>query len=287
MIVIHNPVAGARRTQRLWRVLDTLTANGIRVRLLQTTHAGHAQALAAEAARPGHLIVAAGGDGTIAEVAAGIAASGALLGVIPLGTANVLARELDLPTRPRAIAAALAFRRTTPLWPGLARTPERERLFVQMLGVGLDAVVVHRLPAPLKRCLGPGAYVAQTLREMLRYPYRPIRVRLDGQEMEAGSIVVTKGRLYAGPYRLAPDAAPGAPGFTVALFGRTGPGAVLMYGTALVLNQLPHAPGMRLLRAHEIDILDPPVAAQADGDPAGMAPVAIRDAAAPIAVVTG
>ncbi len=284
MLVIHNPVAGPRRAALLWRVVDTLSDAGERVRVVQTEHAGHARALARAAARPGELIVAAGGDGTIAEVAAGIAGTGALLGIVPLGTANVLARELRLPFRPRAIAATLAFRRTRRLWPGLATSAAGDRLFVQMIGVGLDAAVVHQVPGPLKRRLGPGAYVAQTLREMIRYPYRPIRVALDGRIAEAGSVVVSKGRLYAGPYRLAPNARPGEPGFTVALFGGCGPGAALMYGGALVLNLLPEAPGMRLVRASQVEILSESPA-QADGDAAGNAPLLVRDAAAPIEVV--
>src|SRR5579875_2617970 len=161
-IVIFNPTAGRRRAYALWQVLDVMSANGMRIELAETSHAGHATELAREAAGGGaRLVVAAGGDGTIAEVANGIAGSGAHLGIIPLGTANVLANELSLPFSPRAVAAALAFGRTCALWPGLARNGTSSRLFVQMLGVGLDAQVVHALSPALKRLLGKGAYVAQ------------------------------------------------------------------------------------------------------------------------------
>ncbi len=286
MIVIYNPAAGQRRVHRLWEVLDILSGNGVRVTLRETAYAGHATVLAAEAASGGaRLVVAAGGDGTIAEVAAGLAGSKTALGVIPLGTANVLAQELGLPFAPRDIAACLAFGRTRALWPGVATSPTGTRLFVQMVGVGLDAQVVHRVPGGLKRCLGRSAYVAQTLREMLRYSYRPIQVCVDGEPMLAGSVVVSKGRLYAGHYKLAPDARPGEPGFSVALFGGTGPGSVLMYGAALMLNLLPRAPGMRLLRAKRVEIFGG-YPAQADGDPAGAAPLMVRDASGPLAVVT-
>ena len=72
MIVIFNPVAGMRRASLLWRVLDVLVANGIRIELTETHRPGHAAALAREAACSGaSLVVAAGGDGTIAEVANG------------------------------------------------------------------------------------------------------------------------------------------------------------------------------------------------------------------------
>jgi diacylglycerol kinase family enzyme len=292
MIVIYNPAAGARRAHRLWRVLDILSASGVRVQLLETQHAGHGTELARSVAAPGRLVVAAGGDGTIAEVANGlaqacIAGTPPRLGVIPLGTANVLARELGLPTAPHAVAHALAFGRTRALWPGIASGDQPDRLFVQMLGVGLDAMVVHRLPGPLKRVLGRSAYVVQTLRELVRYDYEPIRLRIDGAAAEASSVIVTKGTLYAGQYLLAPSARPGEPGFTVALFGRSGPWAALMYGAALPLNLLPGAPGMRLVRASRVEILGSSAPAQADGDPAGCVPVSVRDAARPIDVVVG
>ena len=289
VIVIHNPTAGQRRVHHLWRVLDILAANGVRVRLWQTSHAGHATELARQAVSDGAAqVVAAGGDGTIAEVAAGLAGSRTALGVIPLGTANVLAQELNLPFSAQAIAAALAFGRTRTLWPGLATGPAGTRLFVQMVGVGLDAQVVHHLPRGLKRALGRGAYVLQTLREMARYSYRPIRLTVDGVKLEAASVVVTKGCLYAGHYQLAPGAHHHAPGFSVALFGASGPCAALMYGAALPLNLLPYAPGMRLLRARQVEILDDEsgLPAQADGDPAGLAPLVVRDAPAAIEVVT-
>jgi YegS/Rv2252/BmrU family lipid kinase len=289
VIVIYNPAAGQRRSGRLWRVLDILSGNGIQVALQETRYAGHAKILAREAAQQsGRLIVAAGGDGTIAEVANGLAGSSARLGVIPLGTANVLARELNLPRTPRAVAAALAFGRTRALWPGIARGVGPDLLFVQMLGVGLDAQVVHRLPGALKRALGRGAYVVQTLRELARYDYAPIRLRIDGQAAEAGSVIVTKGTLYAGQYMLAPGAKPGEPGFSVALFERSGPWSALMYGAALPLNLLPNAPGLRLIRASHVEILGHgQVPAQADGDPAGAVPITVVDAKSPIQIVIG
>src|ERR1700761_1338865 len=183
MVIVFNPVAGRRRAHLLWRVLDVLVANGVRLDLAETHRAGHAEALAREAARRGeHMVVAAGGDGTIAEVANGLLGTGVRLGVIPLGTANVLAHELALPFAPRAVAAALAFGRTRTLWPGLAQGASGPRLFVQMLGVGFDAHVVHHLSLTLKRVCGRGAYVLQTLREVPRYRFRQIRMRIDGLE---------------------------------------------------------------------------------------------------------
>ena len=287
MIVVFNPTAGRRRAQLLWRVLDVLVENGVRIDLARTSWRGHATDLAREAASSGRrMVVAAGGDGTVAEVAAGLLGSPARLGIIPLGTANVLAHELGLPMQPRAVAAMLAFGRTRPLWPGIVDTRTGTRLFVQMVGAGLDAQVVHRLSLPLKRLLGRSAYVLQTVGEAVRYGYAPLRVCIDGAELPAASVVVCKGRLYAGPYLLAPDACSCAPGFTVALFGAGGTLAALGYGAALPLNLLPYAGGLSFLRGRKIEIrADSCVPAQADGDAAGGTPVVVRDADCSIEVV--
>ena len=288
MLIIYNPAAGRRRAQLLWRVLDVMSGNGVKLELAETRHAGHAVELARKAARPGgRLIVAAGGDGTIADVANGLSESDCRLGIIPLGTANVLAHELGLPFAPKAVAAALAFGRTQPLWPGVAQSGSESRVFVQMVGAGFDAQVVHHLPLGLKRAVGRGAYVAQSLRELARYAFAPIRLRVDGKSFEAGSVVVAKGRFYAGSYTLAPDATSTRPGFTVALFTARGPLAAMMYGAALPLDLISRMPGLRLMRAShvEIDTLDVP--AQADGDPAGSAPLRVMDAKGPIRVVIG
>jgi YegS/Rv2252/BmrU family lipid kinase len=286
MMIVYNPAAGQRRAQRLWRVLDILAASGLRIELAETQRPGHAVDLARDAALAGvPLVVAAGGDGTIAEVANGLSGSACRLGIIPLGTANVLARELGLPFAPRGVAAALAFGRTRAVWPGLAEGAGGKLLFVQMLGAGFDAQVVHHLSLTLKRRIGRGAYVAQTLRELARYDFPTVRIEIDGCATEAASVIVSKGRLYAGAYMLAPGATPTEKGFTVALFDHAGAAAALAYGAALPLNLIPHMPGVRLLRASRVDILSARVPAQADGDVAGEGPLCIRDAAGAIDVV--
>lgn len=288
MLIVFNPTAGRRRAHLLWRVLDILVANGCRLEIAETTRAGDAEAFARAANRDGaSLVVAAGGDGTIAEVARGLVGSRTRLGIIPLGTANVLAHELALPFSPRLIASALAFGRTRPLWPGVARGGGEERLFVQMLSVGFDASVVHRISARLKRTLGRGAYVYQTLRELPRYEFPPIRLAIDnGDEIEAGGVIVSKGRYYGGKYVLASDARSDEPGFSVALFERSGPFAALMYGAALPLNRLGSAPGVRCMRARKIEFRsNQPLLAQSDGDAVGWLPSVVGDAATSIDVV--
>ena len=257
MIIVFNPAAGMRRASLLWRVLDVLVANGIRIELAETHRPGHAEALAREAVcRGASMVVAAGGDGTIAEVANGLLGSSARLGVIPLGSANVMAHELSLPFEPRAVAAALAFGRTRPLWPGVARGAEGARLFVQMLGVGFDAQVVHHLPVVLKRALGRGAYAVQTLRELALLPLHadppaPGRRGDAGRQRHRQQGTAVWRAVPAG----ARPPARREPGFSVVLFDHAGIAATLLYGAALPLGLLGRAPGVRHVRARQIDFI--------------------------------
>jgi diacylglycerol kinase family enzyme len=235
-------------------------------------------------------VVAAGGDGTVAEVASGLAGSAALLGILPFGTANVLAWELGLPPAPERAARVLLAGRAAVLHPGVARFGDgASRLFVQMLGAGFDAAVVANLDLSLKRRVGKAAYVAQSARELFRYPFpRFAAVLDDGEEETVAGAIVTKGRLYAGRHLLAPGAAPGERGFRVALFRRGGPARAALYGAALPLGLLPRLPGVEIRRASRVRLAAPPdgpVPAQADGDPAGLLPVEVEDAAGPVRVV--
>ncbi len=126
------------------------------------------------------------------------------------------------------------------------------------------------------------------MRELPRYRFDPIRVRIDGKDYQAGSIILTKGCLYAGQYRLAPEAQPDERGFSAVLFERAGAGAALAYGAALPLNLLPHSSGIHRLKALRVEVLNPDrVPAQADGDAAGFAPLSVSDAPARIPVVVG
>ena len=288
MLIVFNPTAGAGSRRRFARALAALGARGLTPELAETRGPRHGEALAREAAARGvSVIVAAGGDGTIAEVAAGLAGSPATLGVLPLGTANVLAWELGLPIAPEPAAAVLAAERQALLRPGLARFADgHARLFVQMLGAGFDAAVVANLDLTLKRRIGRAAYVWQTLRDLPRYGFAPITADLDGRIAQAASVIVTKGRLYAGRYRIAPDARPADPGFQIVLFHRPGALQAALAGAALPLGLIPRLPGIEILPAQRITLsATEAVPVQADGDPAGLLPVEIADAPTPLRIL--
>ncbi len=286
MLIIFNPIAGGTRRRRLARALSVLRLAGAAVELAETTHAGHARDIAAAAARRGiDVVVAGGGDGTVAEVAAGLTGSGTALGLLPLGTANVLAHELGVPLRPEAAANVLLGGRRVALHPGIATWPDgRELLFVQMIGAGFDAAVVRDLDPVEKRRLGRGAYLLESLRQLSAYDFPMLELACDGSAfVPATSVIISKGRFYAGAYRCLPGASPLAPGFSVLRFSGNGRASALLAGLSLPLHVMHRVPGAHLLRAGVVELrASSPVPAQADGDAAGLLPSRVCDAPHPI-----
>ena len=290
VLLILNPTAGRRRRGLVDAVVRRVQELGWTVDLVETAAAGDAHRIAESCDAARYAVIAvAGGDGTINEVVNGLAGrtvAGPALGIVPLGTANVLAHELGLGFSAAALAQTLTAGREILMQPGEASGAGRIRQFSLMAGAGFDAQVVAGVSAPLKRRLGRAAYVWRSLVEARRY--RPVRyaVEIDGVRHEAASVIVTHGRLYAGPYVVAPDAALGKPLLHVCLFERWGRSQTLRFGLALLLGRLPRTAGYRVIAGHDIrlSVLSDageerrqPV--QIDGDDALTLPVSIALAA--------
>ena len=217
LLVIHNPAAGSgrlgwRKRARLEAYLDLLEDSGCAVEFRPTTQRGDAEAFArAGQADAYDAVVAAGGDGTIGEVANGLPDNAAPLGIFPLGTANVLAMEIGLPLDPTSVVQALLHGPAARIWPGFVN----DRLFTIMAGVGFDAHVVASLPAGLKRALGKGAYVIESLRQLAAYRVPGYRLVVDGREYDCASAVIAKGHFYGGKFVCSPHARLDDPAFEI------------------------------------------------------------------------
>src|SRR5260370_1189118 len=173
LLVIYNPTAGSRARRRLAGWLACLDRQGAAVTLRETTGPRHAQELARAADPPAAAaVIVGGGDGTITEGVKGLTGSPWRLGILPLGTANVLAGEIGLPRRAAALARILAFAPARPVWPGEAMADGASvgRRFLVMAGVGFGARVGEGPHLPLERRRGQLAYCS-------RGPRRPGRPR--------------------------------------------------------------------------------------------------------------
>ena len=158
-----------------------------------------------------------------------------VLGIIPIGTTNVLSRDLRIPRQADALARLLADGRTRDIHVGRANG----RYFSLMCGVGMDAHIVNRTSLRLKKRIGKLAYVLQGLRELAAGLPRRYRVEIDGSEVvEASSVIVAKSRFYGGEFQLAPQAAIGKPEFQVCLFLRGGRLSTLLYIIGMGIGHL-------------------------------------------------
>src|SRR5947208_16333898 len=160
--LIYNPRSGR---QRHARVLDTLLTalrgGGFDVEPVPTAFPGQATELARERRQSAEVVFAFGGDGTAREVASGLMGGPAALGVLPGGTANLLALALGLPRDPLAAAATLLHLPARPFDVGLAGgTP-----FLMMVSAGLDAALLASLSTRLKWLFGKPALAPQGPRE--------------------------------------------------------------------------------------------------------------------------
>lgn len=273
--IILNPTAGARKRHLLDAVVGRLRAAGADVTIEFTTAPGHATELARAAARSGKadVIVAAGGDGTINEVARGLLGQGVPLGIVPLGTANVLAIEIGLHPRAEEVAPMLLGGPAELIGTGVVQG----EIFLMMVGIGFDGEIVHSIDPRLKRLWGKGAFVWSGLKVWARGPGRDIRLLVDGREKHAAWAVVVNGRHYAGPFVLAPDENITQPGLTLFLFRKKSRLAFAIYLAALGLGIVPRLRSVEVLPARHIDVTAPDgLAVEVDGDGRGFLPQTIE-----------
>jgi diacylglycerol kinase (ATP) len=216
-LLIHNPNAGNGGNARRCRIDEArsiLSANGIHAELAETTGPGHATEIAQRATREGRqLVIACGGDGTLNEVVNGLATAQnghrVPLALLPGGTANILAKELDLPWDIPRAAKHLINADVREIALGLAKPleqPEKARYFLSVAGCGPDGMIVYSVDLGLKARVGILAYWWQGVREVVRYTFPRFRVRTGDRQMEATLVVVGRTKNYGGPFKITDQA---------------------------------------------------------------------------------
>jgi len=206
--VIVNPNAGSSiRLCNRGRIEDftrrAFARTHLATEIVFTERTGHARELAEGFVRDDYaLIIAWGGDGTVNEVASALAFRDAVMGIVPAGSGNGLARELGISLRPeRAIATVVH---------GIDRTIDvgelGGRFFVNLAGIGLGASVAGQFD----RLAGRGLlrYVRATLSEVFSYVSEPYTITVAGETFERRALIVelANGRQYGNGAMIAPDA---------------------------------------------------------------------------------
>src|SRR5579871_6147749 len=192
--------------KRLGRAAEVLREAGHDTWLVPTQGPGTAGTIARQSIEEGaELILAAGGDGTLNEVAAGVALSTVPLGILPAGTANVLATEIGLSANLERAAACVGECIPTRISMGrlyCANGAQRTRLFLLMAGIGLDAKIVYNISAPLKARVGKIAYYIAGF-SLLGRDLDEFDVEVDGRRVTCSFALVSKVRNYGGDLKIA------------------------------------------------------------------------------------
>ena len=193
-LMLVNP--HARRGPEALRVVDRLAAGGLAVAVEHFAAPAEAAADVVRRAGEFDLVIVAGGDGTVAGAAAGIRETGLPMGVLPLGTANDLARTLSIPLELNAAADVIVAGKTERIDLGEVNGHP----FFNVASLGLSAEVAQKLSREDKRRFGPLAYALRALQVLLTArPFEAeIRVRERRLRVRTLQIAVGNGRHYGG-----------------------------------------------------------------------------------------
>jgi len=276
--VVINPISGAAPRERaLAEFHAALAAGGVEARLRPTRRAGDAAVIAKEEADAGvEAVVAAGGDGTVNEVARGLVDLGAgapSLAVLPRGTSNLVARELGLPKDARAAARVVVEGARRRMDVGFANG----RLFVACVGAGWDAHVVRLLAQSRKGHITFSTWLKPIAKATFDYDFAPLRVVAeDGSSAEGEVAMIFNGRPYAAFFVLTPDARPDDGVLDAIVLRKRGALDVARWAWKGLRGTLGDDAAATVLRSKTFRIESAkPLPVQIDGDVGGETPVDI------------
>jgi diacylglycerol kinase (ATP) len=261
--------------------VEILKQEGHRVTAAPTTGPNMAGAMArAHIAGGADLIVAAGGDGTINETAEGMIGTDVALGILPLGTANVLATEMKLGGNLEQVARRLGDLRPKRISVGHVTCDggKVSRHFLLMAGVGLDAHVVYRVNAALKARTGKFAYWLAGW-SLLGKRLAEFDVEIGGERRKCSFALLSKVRNYGGDFEIARSVSLLHDRFEVVLFEGGAATSYVKYFAGMALNRLSGMSGVTVVRADRVTIAaadERRAYLQVDGELGGTLPAEIR-----------
>jgi YegS/Rv2252/BmrU family lipid kinase len=285
-VLIVNPAAGGGRAGRIAPAAErALRAHGLQVRRADTHDLDHARELAAEAAARGETIVALSGDGLIGVLADVLRdLPGTVLGAIPGGRGNDLARVLGIPDDVEAAAAIVADGHTRPVDLGVVHgqgAGDGGHAFVGIASVGFDSEA-NRIANVAPSWLGGFVYAYGALRALLAWRSGQFEVELDppGERLSfmAYTVGAANSKTYGGGMRAAPGAMLDDGLLEVVILEDVGKLAFLTKILPKVFSgKHVYEPSVKVFRAREVLVsAERPFAMYADGDPIGELPVRVR-----------
>lgn len=296
--LLYNPDSGGRRSRRqadLESVLHLLRDTGVEAELVLPQSRDDAGDHTREAIASGcDTIFACGGDGTIHNIIQALAGSPVALAILPMGTANALAHDLNLPFN--VIAAAKAALRASPRRVALGHVRYLDfegrpgtRYFIVTAGIGADAHLFYKLHADSKRHLGVAAYYAKAWRLWLTYRMRYFSAEYvvagtdEPRSAKVTELMAVRIRNFGGVLQeFAPGASLDRDDLRLIVCRTAGRTAYLAYVTRALLRQKWSIPGIDLVHSSKVSCQYLPepaslprqnIYAEADGELLGTLPV--------------
>ena len=274
--LIVNPVAGRGKAERnLSMITEYFTARRLELDICRTDGVTGATELARCAGDDDcELVIVAGGDGTINEVVNGLVGSETVLGIIPLGTSNVVARGLKLPLDIKEACQVVLEGVGKRIDVGKAG----ERYFLAMAGVGFDAQVVYELSLKAKNLLGSLAYVASCFRTAMKYRSAKLvmDIRVDEEQLTVPAWVVIIGNVSTYAWTLKPTHLASVDDglLDVCIFGRSNWLGLIYQCVGVFYGRHIYHPEVKYIKAKTIEVdAQPSVPVQVDGDIVGKTPM--------------
>ena len=206
-LFIVNPVAGKNKTKKLIPLIkEKMDKTNIKYNITLTTRPMEATTIAINALDEGYdVIVAVGGDGTVNEVARGIVEKKrGILGVIPAGTGNDLARSLDLPMDPETVLDLIIKGNHKKIDIGIIG----DKSFINVAGIGFDTEVLNSARSIKKYLRGKFAYTFGVVKTLFTYKSKAVKITLDDKEIDREILLVAigNGKYYGGGMKICPNA---------------------------------------------------------------------------------
>jgi diacylglycerol kinase (ATP) len=223
IVLISNPAALNTSERKIAIACRILKSKGYEVERLITKQRGDAETFAKDAQKKSpSLMITAGGDGTINEVMNGLIGSDIPIAILPLGTTNVLAKELNIPRNVEGAMEIAVSRKPKVISLGklvlTGRPSSPSRHFCLMAGIGYDGETVFRVNEALKKILGKGAYIYSGIMTLLRFNPSELTFTIDGKAYSGYSAIIGNAAKYAGNFKVTPDARLTDPVLYVCLF---------------------------------------------------------------------
>lgn len=272
LFVVNPAAGGGRGKERFENIRQWAAAPGRTIQVAYTEEPGHARTLAQDAAAAGwERVVAVGGDGTVSEVAAGLAHTDTLLGVVPTGTGCDFARSTGIPLRAQDALAGLWHAQPRPLDLGFLG----ERPFVNAAGLGFDAAVAEDVNRMKKQghATGTWTYLLGVGRMLRRFDAPQARVAIDGGPWNTHKILLltfANGSQYAGGMRIAPGAVVDDEHLDLVVVTAVRPSEVVPILPAVFLGRHVHHPKVRIVPCTAVSVeVDRSVPMHCDGEEIG------------------